>query len=241
MKYLRYFFIILLLLFLLTNTGIEVLAMDTGFTTEALPKSNIETFIKNINISILPNEPKKKAIECFDINDNGLIAIGYSDSDNKTVCIYTSNGDFQYGYNFKCSGKFGIELDENTLNIYFVRSDIAITVNPNGEIEGILQIQDTIENNSYWNNSVFLTRRNTDNNEYILKNDMGIFNIFTSSYSQLIALNANGEESIIYDVNSAQFTHMAIIFIGIIVFICIVAFAVIKQFIKRKPKSFKSQ
>lgn len=233
MRYIRYIFTTLLLFLLFTN-GNVVLSMNTGFSTASLPKDDIDIFLDNINLSMLTDEPTKKAIECFDVNGNGMIAIGCSDFENKTVCIYTSNGDFQYGYRFECSGNFGIELDENVLNIYFVRSDVAIAVNPVGEVESILRIQNTSENNSYWNHCVFLTKRKIEDTQYIIKNDMNIFNIFASSYSQLISINKNGEERVIYDVGSAQFSNMVTVFIGVLVFICLVAAVVIGHFIKIK-------
>ncbi|MDD7635688.1 MAG: hypothetical protein PUJ55_01975 [Clostridiales bacterium] len=232
MRYIRCIFSVLLLLFLLTNGGLEVFAINIGFSTEPLPEDDIDTFLENVNISMLADEPEKKAIACFDVNENGEIVIGSRDSDNKTVCVYTSDGDFQYGYSFECSGSFGIELDKNILYIYFVRNDVAIAVNPMGEVESIRKIQDTSENNSYWNNSVLLTRRKVGDNEYILTNNMSVLNVFASTYSQLVTINKNGEESVIYDVGSTQFPNMVAIFIGAIVFIGLAVFVVIWQFIK---------
>ena len=234
MKFIRYIFTIILPLLLLVFGGVEVLAMNTGFSTELLPEDDMNTLLKNVNISMLADEPPKKTIECFAVNEDGVIAIGCSSSENKTVCIYTSDGGFQYGYSFKCSGNFGIELDESVLYIYLVRSDIAIAVDSVGEVESILKIQNTSENNSYWNDCVFSTRRKIGDTEYFLENDMGILNVFASSYSQLITINKYGEESIIYDVNSAQFSNMVVVVGGVIVFICLVVAVVIWQFIKLK-------
>lgn len=234
MSYIRKFFTIMLLLLLLIIGGVEVLAMNTGFSTELLPEDNMNTLLKNINISIFTDEPPKKAITCFDVNEDGVIAIGCSNSENKTVCIYTSDGVFQYGYSFKYSGNFGIELDKSVLNIYLVRSDVAISVNSVGEVESILKIKNTSENNSYWNNCVFSTSRRIGNTEYVLENDMGILNLFASSYSQLIITNKNGERIIIYDVNSAQFSNMIIVVSLVIVFICLVTAVVVWKFIKLK-------
>ena len=234
MRYIRNIFVILLLLFLLINWGVGVLAANTGFSTEPLTEHDIDTFLKNINLSMLESEPTKEAIECFDVNEDGFIAIGCSTYKNKTVCIYTSDGEFQYGYSFECSGSFGVELDKSVLNIYFVRSDVAISVNPDGEIEEILKIQNTSENNSYWQNVLYSTKRKIGDTEYIIKNDMGIFNVFASSHSQLISTNKNGESRIIYDVNSAQFSKTLVVFIGVLVFVCIVVATIFGSLIKLK-------
>ena len=119
MKRIRCIFTILFLLLLLSSGGIEILAMNTGFDTQPLPKDKINTFLNNVNISVLTEEPPKRAIECFDVNENGIIAIGSSNFKEKSICVYTNDGIFQYGYSFKCEGSFGIEMDEDILNIYF--------------------------------------------------------------------------------------------------------------------------
>ena len=234
MRFVRYVFAIIFSLFLIVVGGEEVLAINTGFATELLPEDDMNTLLKNINISMLADEPPQKAIECFAVNEEGAIAIGCSSSENKTICIYASDGVFQYGYSFRCSGRFGVEFGENVLNIYLVRSDIAITVNSVGEVDSILKISNSSENNSYWNKCIFSTRRKIGDIEYVLKNDMGIFNLFASSYSQLIITNQYGEERIIYDVNSVQFSNAVVVVSGIVVFICLVVAVVARQFIKLK-------
>ena len=234
MRRFRCVFTILLLLLLLIDGGVEVLAMNTGFSTESLSEDDLNTFLNNINISVLVGEPKKKTIDCFSVNQNGVIAIGCSDSENKTVCIYTSDGVFQHGYSFECSGNFGIELDNDALNIYLVRSDIAFAVNPIGEVETVLKIQNTSPNNAYWNNYVFLTKRRIGDTEYALENDIGIFNAFASSYSQLTITNKNGEKSIIYDVTSTHFSNMVVVFVVVLVFIYLVVMVITRQFGKLK-------
>ena len=115
-----------------------------------------------------------------------------------------------------------------------VRSDVAIAVNSVGEVESILRIQNTSKNNSYWNSRVFSIRKKIGDDEYFLENDMGIFNLFASSYSQLIAINKYGEKRIIYDVNSAQFLNMVVVVIGVAVFVCVVVAIIIRKFFKLK-------
>lgn len=80
----------------------------------------------------------------------------------------------------------------------------------------------------------FSTKREIGDTEYFLKNDMGIFNLFASSYSQLIVTNKNGEESIIYDVNSTHFSNVALAVAVVTMFICLAGAVVIWHFIKLK-------
>ena len=236
MRHIRCFFTILLLIFLLTNGVVEVLATNMGFSTEVLPEDDIDTFLKNINISFFEDEPSKTGIKCFDVNENGVIAIGCSSSDIKTVCIYTNDGDFQYGYRFNCSGDFGVELYNDNLIVYFVRSDVAIMVNSMGKVESILKIKNTSENNYYWNHFVFSTKRKVGDMEYMLRNDMGVFNLFALSYSQLWKTDATGNEQLIYDANSTQLFYVLMMFFGVLVSVGVVAVIITKEFRKKGKK-----
>ena len=227
MKYAKNFFIILLLL-LLINSKEHVLAMNTGFSTEFLTEEERKTFLSNVNISILKEEPQKDVIECFDVNQDGLIAIGLSNFEKKTICIYDGNY-FLYGYEFRCNGDFGVEWDENNVNIYFVRSDIIITINSMGEIVDVLRVQDTIENNSYRNYYIYAIKRTVGENKYMLKNNMGILNVFASSYSQLIKVDENKVQTILYDANNKYIVKLVAIIIFVVVFICIAICFVVRQ------------
>ena len=66
------------------------------------------------------------------------------------------------------------------------------------------KVQNSIENNTYLNNNIYTNQRVWGDTVYKLRNDMGILNMVTSSYSQLIAVYSTGEEIILYDVNSDQ-------------------------------------
>ena len=232
MKFIRYVFTITLPLLWMVIGGAEVLAMNTGFSTELLSVEDMNTVLQNVNISLLADEPPKKPIECFAVNEDGVIAVGCSSSENKTVCLYTSDGVFQYGYSFKCSGNFGIELDQHVLSIYLVRSDVIISLDSDGSILDAKSVQDTIDNNEYRNLLLYSTTRKVGNTAYLIRNDMGIFNWIASSFSQIVTIDATGTESIIYDVNSIQFTRMIVTTSLICVFVLVAIAVVVWQFIK---------
>lgn len=236
MNYRRSFAIAFLLIFLMINGTMEVFAIVSEFSIEELSKKDRETILENMDLSVLSYEPKKDAIDCFDVNERGEIAIGCSDFDNKTICIYSDNGEFQYGFSFRTSGKFGVEFDVNGINIYLVRSDTAVFIDLQGQIATVCKIQNTAENNSYWNNSVFLSKRKIGETEFILKNNMGLFNIFASNFSQLIAIDSSGSTNVIYDVNSTQLVKTTVLFGVIFVVIFITVLVVIYNFIKKHIK-----
>ena len=221
------------LLIIITTNATEVNAMNTGFSTEELSEETKISFMSSINLSQLSTEPKKSGILCFDVNEQGMIAVGQNGAQDKEICVYTSLGEFLYGYTFSCSQSFCVEWDEQYINIYFIRSDVIISLDSDGRVLDIKRVQDTIDNNSY-RNSLYSMTRTVGNTTYLIRNDMGILNWITSSFSQIVTIDATGTESIIYDVNSMQLTN-AIVTISFISIFVLVAVAIIRwQFVKWK-------
>lgn len=225
-------FFIFLFLFIVSQ-NFSAFAIYEAFNYESVSEEIQTNFINNINISLLSEEPKKQPIEVFDINKNGLIAIGNEHLDYKTVCIYSDEGVFQYGYKFNCSGSFGVEWNENNINIYFVRSDISVEVDSSGNIKEVLKIQNNTQNNYYWNNVVFANKKELNNTVFSLENDMGILNLFSSDYSQLVKTDYTGDESIIYDVNSEKVIKTYLVLILFFSFV-IIAFINLKKLFSDK-------
>lgn len=207
MKIIRCIFTIILLLCSLTG---EALAMNTGFDTEPLPPEKRDEILGRLHHYVLTAEPQRKAIRCFDVNDQGWIAVGSEAGEDKIVCVYSNSGDYLYGYRFNTSGSFYVEWDGDCLLIYHVRGDLAVSVDSAGEIRDIARIQDTENNTSYWY-TLYATRRKAGDTLYVIRNDMGLLNIMASSYSQLVKVDANGEETILYDVNAAQLKKTVVI------------------------------
>lgn len=228
-----YMFLIILLFGCICWSNTSVYAMRiSGFETEEMSMNDIESFLDNINLFLVNTEPSQKPIKCFDANAQGMIAIGTEDGNNKAIAIYSDNGSFQYGYRFQTEGSYGIELNNEELKIYFVRNDVAISISISGELKNVSRICDTPENNTYWNRYVRATSRNKGEYVYALKNDVGILGIFASSYSQLYRIDSLGNEQLIYNANSFQFFNILIMFLGILVFVCIVVIVIIKEFKK---------
>ena len=238
MKFKRiYLLISFVLLIVISTNAIEVNAMDTEFSTEELSEETKTTFVSSINVSSLRAEPEKKGVRCFDVNEQGMIAVGQNDSQCKAICVYTSQGEFLYGYTFDCNQSFCVEWDEQHINVYFIRSDVIISLDSDGNILDIKRVQDTIDNNSYSNSLLYSTTRTVGNTTYLIRNDMGIFNWLASSFSQIVTIDATGTESIIYDVNTMQLTKMIVTVSLICVFVLVAIAVIVWQFIKTGDKT----
>lgn len=232
MKRIHHNLSIVLLILLFSINLIQASAINTGFSTEALSEKDRSTFLSNTDLRAVKEAPAQQGIQCFDVSENGMIAIGQKDRDGATLCVYSPDGAFQYGYSFHCKQSFGVEWDGERINICFVRSDVIMAVNREGEVLDIARIQNTIDNNTYWNHMLGSTERVSGDTKYSIRNDMGILNVLAPSYSQLIATKATGEETILYDVNSAQFAKICTVCILAIAFILLAIAVIVWQFVR---------
>ena len=227
-----FLFILLSLIFV----TIGVSAKESGFSMYAVLEKEAKSVLNRIDLTFLTEEPPKEAINCFDVNENGLFVVGCETGMKKTVCVYSYEGIFQFGYSFVDAGSIYVELFDDYLAIYTVRGSLAIVLDFTGNVEKILAIINTPHNNQYWYYLTKLTSKETKSAIFKIRNDMGfLFNLFASDYSQVVVKEANGEEKIIYDVNSGQFAKKLTFLIGLIIFVAIVVFCIVKWFPKTNP------
>ena len=237
MKKLKILVLTLIIIITLIPTNVSA-AEPTGFQTSEIGEDKFDSYLNKLSVSLLTEAPENLAINCFDVNENGLIAIGSKIHDDCYIHVYDSNFNFLYGFAFECMGTYNIEWNDDYINIYYVRGDIAATYDSNGQITDIAKIDNTIDNNSYWY-TLKNNERQLGSTKFKAKNDMGILNIFIgqSGYSQLVKTDDLGNEIVLYNVNSFQLAKIVMILFGISFFIAIVILAITKEFTKAKrPK-----
>ncbi|MHB8961559.1 MAG: hypothetical protein ACYC5K_00180 [Saccharofermentanales bacterium] len=231
MKYNKFKIAVALFISLELLGVVPVMAMNTDFELETINDETRANIVGNLNIILVNTPVKNIPISCFDVNEYGDIALGFNDLSNKSICVYNSDGSFKYGYSFMTNGRFGVEWDEANLIIFFVRGDIAAQVDDNANVIDVKKISNSFQNNSYWNHKVFSTIRTENDTTYMLRNDLGLLNLFAmSTYSKLIKTNGDGSELVLYDVSSDL--AIKIITFGIIILftIIIAVIVILKQF-----------
>ena len=120
-----------------------------------------------------------------------------------------------------------------------VRGNVIIELTTDGEIVDIIKTDtDNVLNNQLW--------RNMQNNEikindslYTARNNMGILNFLSSTYSQIVKCN-NSEETIIFDVNESQTMDNLQLLVLIVLMFTVVPMIVFKAN-KNKFSSDKTQ
>lgn len=231
-----YIFIFLLIWFV---NCFQVSAMNTGYTTETLSKDKQKEIAALLDVRLLTDEPEKRAIECFDVNEKGLVAMGFakiSQSGRRTIAVYSDKGDFQYGYQFKTNGAFYLEWAGDNVIIHIVRGDWVVSVNPVGNVEEIQIVPQTLENSRFRRNVIQAKEKQINDEIYYLKNDMGILNFVASDYSQLWHVTSEDNEILIYDVNDAHFLRKIVWLIGICLFVGMIFLGVRKEFVNLRTK-----
>lgn len=228
--------IISLLIIVLTNIFcFNASAMTTGFEVESVKSEEAEKIMANIKLSYENEESYFHSIKCFDISDNGLIAVGIDEDVKKYINIYDNNGIFKYCYSFEDYGTYGIEFDNDNLIIYTVRGDNAYLIDEKGKCLEICTIFNNSENDSYWNNTVFAKSKESGGNKYYLSKGTSFLNIFTPSYSQLVKVESDGTETVLFDVSGKSDVYIiiiiiiAIIVIGISIIVTVNYFSHAKQ------------
>ena len=182
----------------------------------------------------LEEPPRKFAIQCFDVNADGLIAIGTQKGETKIISVYDSHGGYRYGFSCQDRGDFGLEWEGDDILVYSVRSDLAFRVNPAGEVEEVREILNTEENYAHWRQEVSAAERSLGTDRYYLRNNMGILNILGASYSQLVVAHGDGTEEVLYDVNSELLMIRIAWLLFAILFVWIVVSILVRQIRKQR-------
>ena len=230
--------LLFVLLMIVSANKINVHAMNTGFSTEELPEEMKKRYV-SAALTCLNTEPEKISFVCFDVNEQGLVAIGQEENEDKKICVYSSQGEFLYGYKFNASGAFYVEWDGQIINLYKVRSGLIMSIDPDGNILDVKSVQNTYENSIYNLKMLGSTKRIVGNTTYVIRNDMGILNRIASSYSQIVTIDAAGTESIIYDVNSMQFAKTIVAVSVILIVVAFVAIYLVRLTIKQRREYFR--
>ena len=228
---------------LIISANISVSALPTPFVTDPFTDEKMTTFIENVPVEKIEGIDWTKPIKSFDVNEDEMILLLFNRSDEYAVCVYNSDFEFQYGFSFNSYGTVACEWSGNDIMVFFVRGDIYAKLDANGNWVEINDIPYSPENNklsSYllYNKSEVVVKNTT----YRIQNDMGVLNLVQSanSYSQLIKIDENNNETILYDINHLQTTRTILVLIFIIglvsTFLVTLLKSITQETIKNKKK-----
>lgn len=214
--------IIRVVVFLLTLCISHIYACAESPVTNAQPamSESAEKFLSRINIYPWNDDGVARGIECFDVNSQGYSAIGFENpsAHTKYVGVYDDDGNFLYGYTFKCIGSYLLEwMNEEQLAIYWIRDSVRVTFDPNCKCQEYFPYEDNTAM-SHHLNSLQKTTRLINEDRYVLEQGEGILSKFATNYSRLVRISAEDVEHIIYSADGST-TISGLYVIALICFI----------------------
>ena len=207
-----------------------VLAMPVAAITVDLQEitgERREEILENLDVKLLDQEMIERSICCFDVNEEGLFAVGLDESrSRRRVQVYDADGNYLYGYEFLCSGSFWVEFKGENLTIFFVRGNLAATFTPEGSCVSMK------EHSGSAGDALYVTQKECGNKTYRMERDIG----FHYAFSRLTVTDADGAKKILYDETVIHNIRTLCAYASVIGFIAVWAYLV---FIK--PRSNQNE
>lgn len=212
-----------LLCMLLLLIPVAASAGMTGLSLEEKTEAEKQRALERIGFVIWTEDYSGWAIECFDVREDGMIALGFSrSSDSKYVAVLDADGVFQYGCTFRYSAAFLVDWVEDNLGVLTVRGSLLCVFDETG---GCVSLQDIKTNTalSRYQNELRQPTRNVDGVTYELRNDH-FLSWLSTDYSKLVRIDAQGNERVLHEASGAAFAGAAgvfaiIVLIGVCLFV----------------------
>lgn len=201
---------------------ITVNAATPGETVCSLPEEEKRAFIEELNIESLDQDDRKTSILSFDARDDGTVALAVGGG---MIYVYDPSGEYQYGFRIDSNGDYGIEFQGDMLAIYFARSYYIALFDDTGECIDVQQIVDPNQRLARTREVLVRTTRETAGKSYILERDIEV----GAGYSRLVAVDASGDRTVLYDVTTDHVIGQALMIAGILGFVVFVIWGWIKQ------------
>lgn len=173
------------------------------------------------------SEKNTGKISGFDISENGDIAVVYSNY----VTVYDNDFSPLYSFGVMAEGNIFLGWKEELLLIYLEKSDKGYCVNDGGQIvTGYEFDPDSISNEEY-ETAAKCTEIEYNGEIYRLENQL------ISGYTRLIRMDADGNETALFDETSAAKRNIAVGATVIVLIIAMIVWGVVTAYRKKKNEN----
>lgn len=190
----------------------------SGMALNVSHTENSAQILDHLDFEPLERGTQNGLIQCFDVSSSGLIALGFGSGETGYVCVYDRT-EFVYGYQFNVYGTYKIRWNGDNIEIGFVRGNYSVELTPEGDVVDLCYFKDANPDSLSWINLPDSNSKTVGVFTYQLRNQMGIFNLFQPYHSQLVQIDSQGNETVLYDVGFSQL-------LGILIILLCVVFAV---------------
>lgn len=210
-----------------------------GFESTELSNNDVNRIWDNIEIKnvtdIASVENMYSPIVSFDVSAKGNIVLGLKDN---LIMILDSDNHITECFRFITNGSFYVQWKDNNILLFLIRSSVIVEFSTYGQLVNMVKFDDnSIKNNCMLND---MSKKNTisiDDSVYQIKNPKSLFYLFSSSYSQLIKIDSQGKNVVIYDITSIQTLRLVLLYLFILLFITLVVLIIVKKCIHYKRKN----
>lgn len=228
--------VLLILVFLIFScTTVYASKTAYGFKTTDLSEDEIKEIWQYINV--------RSSVDSVSLNDIGAPIVSFDISDDGEILLGFEGNEFavvdEMGvvnlYEFTNDGIFYVKWNDDNILLLLVRGSIVVEIDTDGQLVNMIKADESSShNNSLWN---YISRKKCISQgeySYCVRNDMGLFNFFTSSYSQLIKTDSNGNTTVIYDISDAIIAKSILLLFCVVILIAVVVKSVVIESEKYK-------
>lgn len=172
-------------------------------------------------------------IVSFDVSENGRILLGLEEdkiavADEKKILAF---------FDFTTGGSYYVQWKDDNILLLLVRSSIIVEMTQDGQLVNMIRADDRSIHNGELRRQID-QRKQVDVGEYSyrLQNNMGMLNILTSSYSQLVKIDLHGKATMLYDVHVELLTRTIFIITGVAALFVIIIVKITYPIVKAQRK-----
>ena len=207
-------------------------------TTTPMDETTVKNQMKDIKLYALTEEPYREVISCYAVRDDCVAVCLGSSKDEKTIAVYTKDGEYRYGYFIQCPGRVGLEWEEDHLCIWVYKKQIILTLAQDASILSTRWVTKTWENRKYWS-TVMTPQKSSGTDSYSCEDEIEY--MFMPYWQKLYRTDENGKKTVVYeaefvlpaDQNRETISWLLLIFV---VYLGIAGFVFFK-FIPKKQKN----
>ena len=199
----RKVFLVLLLLLPLTASAESFLPLQP-MSADAQAR-----FLRNVALVAWQEDVTGRAVECFDVREDGMVALGFSrPRGGKYAAVIDADGALLYGYAFQCTGSFRLDWTDEGLGIIWVTIGVLAVFDESGACLSAQEIDPNTASSRYLRQLEQRTRT-------------AVGSVYTlGSDGRLVRRDAQGAEIVLHDGSRGTLTMWAgigfvVVFVGL--------------------------
>lgn len=207
-------------------------ATGLDMETEELSTEDRQLFLENLDFKPLSEDLGRSGITCFDVSENGTLAIGMDSGTRGKVYVFDSAGAYLWGYSFTPGQAYGVLFQGNNLVIYLCRFDMIVWFTPDGTLGDIQRVTNASQLHRELSAALDQTTKEINGTQYMLERDIPIGN----AYSRFVIADGSGNRTMFYDETANHITNQISITVFSLGFLAFCGWGAFKQWQRKEQE-----